>query len=137
LNKRYGTAFPKQQKRTLYIKEIPEVDPNAPDYEAARVAAIENNHIQINDYLLTQTSTMVNTLQIYEEHDFLILNCLIINEFTHLNYMQDTKESIIINLIEIINKIINLLQVNFVVRFLSRTKPSEYLLLSTRKSAPS
>ena len=62
LNKRYGTAFPKQQKRTLYIKEIPDVDPDAPDYDAARVAAIENNTIQINDYLLTQTSTMVNTL---------------------------------------------------------------------------
>ncbi len=63
----------------------------------------------MNQYLLIAHSSIINTLSIYEDQDFLICNCVIINEHTYLNYMQETKEYIIIQLIEITNKIVQAL----------------------------
>jgi len=106
IESRYKTKYPISHKRTLFIQSLPKLDPNSSQFNRSRIEFIEHQKLKVNNHLLTSTSSVINTLHIYEEEDQLIINCLIINDSTYLDYMQETKEQIIIQLIEITNKII-------------------------------
>ena len=68
--------------------------------------------MDIHQYLLASASGLMNTCNIYEDEQELILNCIVINQNSYIDYFRSNKDSIINILIETTHKILmNLIQV--------------------------
>lgn len=109
---KYKDLKPPYISKTLNISQLPKRNSfNDEEWDSVRLNFIENSEINIDQYLFTSYSQSLNTTNIFESDEELILNCININQTSYLEYFKDIKDSILPFLIDNTTSIIkNLMQ---------------------------
>ena len=80
-----------------------------------RIDTILKNEINIEEHILTSQQNTLCTIQLMEDEEELVMNCLCITENTYLEYLKDNRDYIITLLIETTKKILQMMTESTVV----------------------
>jgi hypothetical protein len=100
-----------ENKRSLFISDLKckSMEMSEESWLEERIECILNNKINIEDHILTSQSNTLCTMQLMEDEEELVINCLSINHNTYLEYLKDNRDYIITLLIETTRKILHII----------------------------